>query len=176
MGIHRIVTLVLAPHFSRFSVGQYTERARAAAGPEGIDIASIDSWADEPALVEFLAHDLRSRLDVMPANTKVLFTAHSRPSRIVDAGDPYPGELRTTAQLVASAAGLSPWSTWALAWQSAGRTAEQGVHDRASVQVELGVADEAVADGRPAGLRGGEAGFRRALLGVACGRLLVALE
>ena len=123
-GFRRIVTLVLAPHYSAFSVGQYTDRARAAAEPHGIDVVSIDSWATEPALVEFLAGDVRRRREAMPANTKVLFTAHSLPQRIIAAGDPYPDELRATAQLVATAAGLGSWSTWAIAWQSAGRTPE----------------------------------------------------
>ncbi len=57
-------------------------------------------------------------------NTKVFFTAHSLPQRIIDAGDPYPQELRSTAEAVAAAAGLGDWSNWAIAWQSAGRTPE----------------------------------------------------
>jgi ferrochelatase len=60
----------------------------------------------------------------MPADTKVLFTAHSLPQRIIDAGDRYPLELRATAEAVAGAAGLGDWSSWAIAWQSAGRTPE----------------------------------------------------
>ena len=123
-GIRSIVGLVLAPHYSAFSIGQYLDRTRAAAGPHGISVTGIESWATEPALVDFLATDLRRRLDAMPANTKVLFTAHSLPQRIIAAGDPYPDELRSTASLVARAAGLAPWSQWAIAWQSAGRTPE----------------------------------------------------
>jgi ferrochelatase len=123
-GFQHIIGLVLAPHYSSFSIGQYTGRARAAAEPHGITVTAIDSWATEPAFVEFLAADLRSRLSAMPANTKVLFTAHSLPQRIIDAGDPYPDELRSTAEAVASAAGLDSWSSWSIAWQSAGRTPE----------------------------------------------------
>ena len=123
-GFQHIIGLVLAPHFSSFSIGQYMGRARAAAEPHGITVTAIDSWATEPAFVEFLAADLRSRLSTMPANTKVLFTAHSLPQRIIDAGDPYPDELRSTAEAVAIAAGLDSWSSWSIAWQSAGRTPE----------------------------------------------------
>ena len=123
-GFQHIIGLVLAPHYSSFSIGQYMGRARAAAEPHGITVTAIDSWATEPAFVEFLAADLRSRLSAMPANTKVLFTAHSLPQRIIDAGDPYPDELRSTAEAVASAAGLDSWSSWSIAWQSAGRTPE----------------------------------------------------
>ncbi|MFN8021867.1 MAG: ferrochelatase [Acidimicrobiales bacterium] len=122
-GFTRIVGLVLAPHYSAFSIGQYLDRVRAAA-PEGVQVLGIDSWATEPAFVEFLADDLRRKLADLPADTKVLFTAHSLPQRIVAAGDPYPDQLRSTATAVAAAAGLSSWSQWAIAWQSAGRTPE----------------------------------------------------
>ncbi len=123
-GFQHIIGLVLAPHYSSFSIGQYMGRARAAAEPHGMTVTAIDSWATEPAFVEFLAADLRSRLSAMPTNTKVLFTAHSLPQRIIDAGDPYPDELRSTAEAVAIAAGLDSWSSWSIAWQSAGRTPE----------------------------------------------------
>lgn len=123
-GFRRIVGLVLAPHYSSYSIGQYLDRTRAAAGPHGIEVIGIDSWATEPAFVEFLARDISARLATMPATTKVLFTAHSLPQRIIDGGDPYPEELRATAEAVAAAAGLASWSSWAIAWQSAGRTPE----------------------------------------------------
>ena len=143
-GFRRIVTLVLAPHFSSFSVGQYTDRARAAAAPHGIGVAAIDSWATEPALIDFLAADLRARLAAMPDNSKVLFTAHSLPQRIIAAGDPYPDELRATAELVAAAIGLGHWSQWAIAWQSAGRTPEPWIGpDILAVIADLGASENA---------------------------------
>lgn len=123
-GFAHIVGLVLAPHFSSYSIGQYMDRARAAAAPHGIAVTGIESWAVEPAFVSFLAEDLRRRLDAMPPGTKVLFTAHSLPQRIIDAGDPYPDELRATAKAVARAAHIDEWSSWSIAWQSAGRTPE----------------------------------------------------
>ena len=123
-GFRSIVGLVLAPHYSSYSIGQYMDRTRAAAEPHGITVTGIDSWATDEAFVEFLVADMRSRLARMPANTKVLFTAHSLPQRIIDAGDPYPEQLRATAEAVASRVGLSDWSSWSIAWQSAGRTPE----------------------------------------------------
>lgn len=123
-GFRRIVGLVLAPHYSAFSIGQYLDRARAAAEPHGIAVAGIESWATEPAYVSFIADDLRQQLAAMPEHTKVLFTAHSLPQRIVAAGDPYPDQLRATAEAVAAEVGLGHWSNWAIAWQSAGRTPE----------------------------------------------------
>lgn len=123
-GFRRIVGLVLAPHYSSYSIGQYMGRVREAAAPHGIEVTGIDSWATEPAFVEFLAADMKEKLSAMPARTKVLFTAHSLPQRIIDGGDPYPDELRSTAEAVAEKVGLVRWAEWAIAWQSAGRTPE----------------------------------------------------
>ncbi|MGD9705337.1 MAG: ferrochelatase [Acidimicrobiia bacterium] len=143
-GFRRIVALVLAPHYSSYSIGQYVDRARAAAEPHGIEVAAIESWATEPAFVEFLAREVEKHLARMPANTKVLFTAHALPQRIIDAGDPYPGELRATAEAVAAVAGLAEWSGWGIAWQSAGRTPEPWIGpDILAVVSDLAAAENA---------------------------------
>ena len=104
-GFTKIIALVLAPHYSSYSIGQYVGRATEAATPRGISVVGITSWATEEAFIEFLAADMSAKLASMPANTHVLFTAHSLPQRIIDTGDPYPAELRSTA--VAVAAGLN---------------------------------------------------------------------
>ena len=57
-GIDEVVGLVLAPHFSAFSVGQYHDRAREVATARGIAYAGIDSWHLEPAYLDFLADAL----------------------------------------------------------------------------------------------------------------------
>jgi ferrochelatase len=120
-GFRRIVALVLAPHYSAFSVGQYLDRLAAAAAPHDIQVREIRSWATEAAFVDFVAADLRTKLATMPDRTRVLFTAHSLPDRIRATDDPYPSELRATAERVATTVGLD---NWGLAWQSAGRTPE----------------------------------------------------
>jgi ferrochelatase len=124
LGFTRIVCLVLAPHYSTYSIGQYTDRVRVSAEPFNIEVVGIDSWAREEAFIDFLAADMKAKLATLPERTKVLFTAHSLPQRIIDAGDPYPDELRATAELVAEKVGLDRWSQWSIAWQSAGRTPE----------------------------------------------------
>lgn len=123
-GFKKIVGIVLAPHFSSYSIGQYMGRVRDAATPHGIEVTSVESWARNNEFIEFLATDMKKKLASMPERTKVLFTAHSLPQRIIDGGDPYPDELRATAELVAERAGLTRWSQWSIAWQSAGRTPE----------------------------------------------------
>ena len=123
-GFTKIIALVLAPHYSSFSIGQYIGRATEAATPHGISVTGITSWATEEAFIEFLAADMSAKLASMPAATHVLFTAHSLPQRIIDAGDPYPAELRSTAVAVAAKLGLQENTQWSIAWQSAGRTPE----------------------------------------------------
>ncbi len=122
-GFTQLVGLVLAPHYSAFSIGQYLERAAAAAEPHGLSVKGIESWATEPAFVKFVADDLRDKLSAMPTGTRVLFTAHSLPERIIAAGDRYPDELVSTARAVAAVVPL-PDDQWSIAWQSAGRTPE----------------------------------------------------
>jgi ferrochelatase len=129
-GHERIVGLVLAPHYSSYSIGQYLDRTRQGVTESGheVPVVGIESWAVEPAFVEFLVADLGRRLDAMRARSggrvRVLFTAHSLPQRIIDGGDPYPDELRSTAEAVAARLGLAEGDDWQIAWQSAGRTPE----------------------------------------------------
>ncbi|HEY0519282.1 MAG TPA: ferrochelatase, partial [Ilumatobacteraceae bacterium] len=120
-GFRSVVGLVLAPHYSAFSVGQYLDRLSAAAEPHAMAVHAIRSWATEPAFIDFIAEDVRVRRAALPAPTRVLFTAHSLPERILLADDPYPVELRSTAELVAGKLALDDWG---IAWQSAGRTPE----------------------------------------------------
>jgi ferrochelatase len=145
-GVERIVGLVLAPHYSTLSIGEYVRRAQAAADADGVPFTAIESWATEPAYIDFLAAEVRRRLAAMPAGTEVVFTAHSLPSRIVETDDPYPAELRATAQAVATAVGLDPSTRWSTAWQSAGRTPEPWMGpDILEVIDALAVADGAAA-------------------------------
>lgn len=124
-GIGRGVGLVLAPHYSRLSVGEYIERARRAAAGD-IDFTFVESWHLAEGYINFLDDEVTEALARMPEDlqpgTYVLFTAHSLPARIVDEGDPYPRQVRETAEAVADRIDLPRWST---AWQSAGATPEQ---------------------------------------------------
>ena len=116
--LNGIVGLVLAPHYSRLSVGEYGVRARKAASLHGLHLQMVESWHRERGYVDLLAQFLR---DLGVGGTEVVFTAHSLPKRILDEGDPYPSQLRETADAVAKRAGLEQWS---VGWQSAGRTPE----------------------------------------------------
>lgn len=119
-GADVVVGLVLAPHFSGFSVGQYHERAAATATERGVDYRRVDDWSDLDAWVDFQATAVNEQLGELPDGTAVLFTAHSLPERVLE-GDPYPDVLAASAAAIADRAGLDGWD---LAWQSAGRTPE----------------------------------------------------
>ena len=120
-GVEEFVSLVLAPHFSALSVGQYLERAADAAGH--LRVRDVTAWWDRPALVELLAERVR---EATPEGkrTELLVTAHSLPVRALSIDHPtYEEQLRATGELVAAAAGVDDGS-WRIAWQSAGRTPE----------------------------------------------------
>ena len=120
-GCTQAIGLVFAPHYSAFSIGQYHGRATAAATELGMTFTGVDSWHVMPEYVAFLAAAVRSQLATMPVGTRVVFTAHSLPERILAAGDRYPDELAATAAAVACEVGLE---THDVAYQSAGRTPE----------------------------------------------------
>ncbi|MGH2684918.1 MAG: ferrochelatase, partial [Actinomycetota bacterium] len=124
-GVTELVALVLAPHYSRLSVEEYLERARDAAAEHGLTIVrAVEHWHDEPVYLDLLAERVQAHLDWMPAATKLLVTAHSLPARILAEGDPYPDQLRATAEALAARSGLNQWAGFTVAWQSAGRTHE----------------------------------------------------
>jgi ferrochelatase len=113
-GATRIVGLVLAPHYSRLSVGGYRDRLEEALSGRA-ELVLIESWHDEPAFLDVLAERVRGTDDW------VVFTAHSLPERALADGDPYRDQLLETARLVAERAGLERWS---FTFQSASATGE----------------------------------------------------
>jgi protoporphyrin/coproporphyrin ferrochelatase len=122
-GFDRAVAVVLAPHFSGMSVGEYLHRASTTADEVGMALVGITAWWDEAAYLDFLAAGVRAQLATLPDNTLVVFTAHSLPERILASGDPYPSQITATGAAVAERVGLRP-DQWRTGWQSAGRTAD----------------------------------------------------
>ncbi len=127
-GVRRGVGLVLAPHYSRLSVGTYIERVEGALREGGEPIPAftfVKSWYDNPQFIDVLSSRVAEALARLGPDERdgcaVVFTAHSLPARIVSEGDPYPAQLEETADLVANNLGLTSYLT---AWQSAGRTPE----------------------------------------------------
>jgi ferrochelatase len=125
-GAERLVGLVLAPHYSRISIGGYRDRLeRALGGRAGLRF--IESWHDHEPYVELLAERVRG------TDAHVVFTAHSLPERILAEGDPYRDQLLETARLVAERAGVSDWS---FAFQSESPTGEPWLGPDVLVELE----------------------------------------
>jgi protoporphyrin/coproporphyrin ferrochelatase len=136
-GIEEAAVICMAPQNSRTSVGLYRRAAEAEAG--GLRIDFTDGWARHPLLADAFAERLRPALAKLSAEVgepvPVLFTAHSVPTRTVEAqpasgenegprlwpgrgADPYADEARHTAELVAERVEEIP--RWWFAFQSQG--------------------------------------------------------
>jgi ferrochelatase len=113
-GAERIVGLVLAPHYSRISIGGYRERLEGALVSRA-ELVLVESWHDHEPFVELLAERVRG------TDAHVVFTAHSLPASILDEGDPYREQLLETSRLVADKASVERWS---FAFQSESPTGE----------------------------------------------------
>jgi protoporphyrin/coproporphyrin ferrochelatase len=114
VGATRLVGLVLAPHYSRLSIGEYRERLESAVADRA-EVVLVESWHDDPGFLDVVADRVRG------TDAWVVFTAHSLPERILAEGDPYREQLLETSRLVAERAGLVRWS---FAFQSASPTGE----------------------------------------------------
>jgi ferrochelatase len=110
-GAERIVGLVLAPHYSRMSIGGYRNRLEEALADRA-ELVFVDSWHDHQPFIDVVAERLRG------TNAHVVFTAHSLPERVLQ-GDPYEEQVRESGRLIAERAGLESWS---VAFQSESET------------------------------------------------------
>jgi protoporphyrin/coproporphyrin ferrochelatase len=113
-GAERLVGLVLAPHYSRISIGGYRDRLEEALDGRA-ELAFVESWHDHEPYIELLADRVGG------TGAHVVFTAHSLPERILADGDPYRDQLLETSQLVAERAEIADWS---FAFQSESPTGE----------------------------------------------------
>jgi ferrochelatase len=126
-GVRDVVALVLAPHYSRMSVGgyrRYVDEANATL-EQPLQITFIERWHDHPGFRRLIADRIVAARAELPPDLHdqalVLFSAHSLPERILSWNDPYPDELRESAAGIAGLLGLTDWR---LCYQSAGMTGE----------------------------------------------------
>jgi protoporphyrin/coproporphyrin ferrochelatase len=123
-GVEKLVGLVLAPHYSKMSIGGYESRLLAAKEELGatFEVAMVNSWYDEPGFIDLVASNIKDTATGWPENDfRVFFTAHSLPERAMTGGDPYRDQLLASSKLIADAAGVSDWE---FAFQSASATGE----------------------------------------------------
>ncbi|MBZ5524321.1 MAG: ferrochelatase [Acidobacteriia bacterium] len=111
-GVERVLGICLAPQNSSTSVGLYRSAMMAQMKP-GIEVDFVDAWHNHPLLIKAFAEKLgplwKKASDELGAPAPVIFTAHSVPTRTIQAGDPYEQQAKETARLVGEQiAGLPP--------------------------------------------------------------------
>jgi ferrochelatase len=125
-GVELVAAIILSPQYSPLLMGGYAkaiEEARAELGDRAPKVEIAGAWHDEPAFVGALADRVRRALDRFSPDERetvaVLMTAHSLPRRVAEQEPAYLGQLRDTAEAVATRAGLTA-DRWQFCWQSAG--------------------------------------------------------
>jgi len=102
-GMEQVLAICLAPQNSSTSVGLYKRALFAEMKPE-IAVHFVDEWHDHPLLVRAFAERLepawRKATAELGSPAPVIFTAHSVPTRTIQAGDPYELQAKETARLV----------------------------------------------------------------------------
>lgn len=122
-GITRAASIVLAPHYSSFSVKSYNGRAQEEAKKYGIELESVVDWYDEPGFIQYWSEQIMETYETMPAEERekavLIVSAHSLPEKILAEGDPYTAQLEETARLISEVTGITDYE---IGWQSEGNT------------------------------------------------------
>lgn len=109
-GIEKAVGLVMAPHYSRMSIGAYYQGLEEANSP--IQFTRIENWHLDAGYINALAGRVYDALQRFPEEVRVevpvIFTAHSLPEKILEWNDPYPAQLRETVSAVMEKLGSQP--------------------------------------------------------------------
>lgn len=101
-GVTRVLSLPLAPQ----SVHVYNAAVQEAA-KDKLEVVAAPAWGNEPALIDAFLESIDEGLhqhrlaDVPAPELPILLTAHSLPTRVLAAGDPYEADFRAMAALVA---------------------------------------------------------------------------
>ncbi|EAD8855289.1 ferrochelatase [Listeria monocytogenes] len=125
-GIEEAISIVLAPHYSSFSVEAYNKRAKEAADKlGGPSIKAINDWYKQPKFIQMWADRINETAKQIPADelldTVLIVSAHSLPEKIKQHNDPYPDQLQETADFIFEKVVVPHY---ALGWQSEGKTGE----------------------------------------------------
>ncbi|MCJ1667809.1 ferrochelatase [Staphylococcus sp. NRL 19/737] len=123
-GIEEAVTVVLAPHYSSFSVGSYNTRAKEEADKYGIKLYHVEHYYQQPKFIEYWTNKINETLEQIPSEeydeTVLVVSAHSLPKGLIERNnDPYPNELQDTMKRLASSSNILHV---AQGWQSEGNT------------------------------------------------------
>jgi ferrochelatase len=119
-GIRRAAVFTTSAWSGYSGCTQYAEdleRARHAVGPAAPDLVKLRRYFDHPLFVEMFADNLAAAAKSVPADARLVFTAHSVPVAADDRLGPrlYSRQVRYAARLVAMAAGYDDYD---VVWQS----------------------------------------------------------
>jgi protoporphyrin/coproporphyrin ferrochelatase len=102
-GVDQVLAICLAPQNSSTSTGLYRKALMAEMKPD-IQVQFVESWHDQPGLIQAFAEKLEPAWhrasEALGRPAPVIFTAHSVPTRTIQAGDPYEQQAKETARLV----------------------------------------------------------------------------
>lgn len=123
-GIKEAVTVVLAPHYSSFSVGSYDQRAQEKADEYGIQLTHIKHYYQQPKFIKYWTEKINETLEQIPSQehdeTVLVVSAHSLPKGLIERNnDPYPHELHETAEIFKQESNIIHVAE---GWQSEGNT------------------------------------------------------
>ncbi|MCG1807404.1 ferrochelatase [Staphylococcus epidermidis] len=123
-GIKEAVTVVLAPHYSSFSVGSYDQRAQEKADEYGIQLTHIKHYYQQPKFIKYWTEKINETLEQIPSQehdeTVLVVSAHSLPKGLIERNnDPYPHELHETAEILKQESNIIHVAE---GWQSEGNT------------------------------------------------------
>src|SRR5690625_4969449 len=103
-GIKEAKSIVLAPHYSTFSIKSYNGRAQEEAEKYGIDLKSVVDWYDEPGFIQYWAEEIKQTYDNMTETERdkavLIVSAHILPEKILADRDTYTTHLATTASII----------------------------------------------------------------------------
>ena len=122
--IEEAVTVVLAPHYSSFSVGSYDQRAQEKADEYGIQLTHIKHYYQQPKFIKYWTEKINETLEQIPNQehdeTVLVVSAHSLPKGLIERNnDPYPHELHETAEILKQESNIIHVAE---GWQSEGNT------------------------------------------------------
>jgi ferrochelatase len=127
-GVRRAAVICLAPQNSRTSVGLYRKALSSAIAGKNVAVEFIESWHDHPELIRAFSERLKTAWETACGTSgqrlPVIFSAHSVPTRTIEAGDPYEYQARNTAELVSKQVPQLAASEMRFAFQSQGMARE----------------------------------------------------
>ncbi|HYD19471.1 MAG TPA: ferrochelatase [Patescibacteria group bacterium] len=122
----RLVMLPLYPEYSttttKSSFENFWREVQAADGDlhrrwDDIDIRRIPCYPLDAGFIEASAQLISSARQQAPANTRILFSAHGLPEKVIAKGDPYQFHCEQNAAAIAARLGLTQ-GEWAICYQS----------------------------------------------------------